>query len=271
MRLIERRIGLLFAGFLLCFLVIIGRAFWLQGVQGAELASEAISQQTETVTVPGLRGSLLDRHGNELAASEDAATIYATPYQVKNPPQAAAKLAPILGQSKAEVLESLTAESGFSYIAHKVDLGTAARVEALKLEGIGQLPDSRRTYPQGEMAGQVIGAVGSENQGLTGLEAGEESILRGSDGERRIVNDALGEPIRLETVKEASDGEDVQLTLDPVIQEKTEQVLAEVGETYAPKGATAIVVDPRNSQILAMANWPPVNPNDLSSASPKTC
>ncbi len=266
MRLTDRRIGLLFAGFLLCFLVIIGRAFWLQGVQGAQLASEAVSQQTETITVPGLRGSLLDRRGNQLASSEDAATIYATPYQVKNPPKAAAKLAPILGQDKGEVLEALTAESGFSYVAHKVDLGTAAKVEALELEGIGELPDSRRTYPQGEMAGQVIGAVGSENQGLMGLEEGKESVLKGTDGERRIVKDALGDAIRLETVKEASDGEDVQLTLDPVIQGETERVLQGVGETYAPKGATAIVVDPRNSQILAMANWPPVNPGDLSEA-----
>jgi len=266
MRLIERRIGLLFAGFLLCFLVIVGRAFWLQGVQGGALASEAISQQTETVTVPGLRGSLLDRNGKALASSEDAATIFATPYQVKNPPQAAAKLAPILELDKGEVLESLTADNGFSYVAHKVSLEQAGRIERLKLEGIGELPDSRRTYPQGEMAGQVVGAVGSENQGLTGLEAGEESALRGSDGERRIVRDALGDPIRLETVQEADDGEDVQLTLDPLIQHKTEQVLAEVGETYAPKGATAIVMDPRSSQILAMANWPPVDPNDLSSA-----
>jgi len=267
MRLVERRIGLLFGGFLLCFLVILVRAFWLQGVQGAQLASEAISQQTEVVTVPGLRGDLLDRAGNKLAASEDAATIYATPYQVKNPPQAAAKLAPILGEPKGEVLEALTVESGFSYLAHKVGLGTAAEVEALNLEGIGELPDSRRTYPQGEMAGQVIGAVGSQNQGLTGLEEGEESVLGGTDGERRIVNDALGEPIRQETVKEAEDGEDVQLTLDPVIQRETERVLAGVGETYAPTGATAIVVDPRSSQILAMANWPPVNPEDLSEIS----
>jgi cell division protein FtsI (penicillin-binding protein 3) len=267
MRLVERRIGLLFGGFLLCFLVILLRAFWLLGVQGAQLASEAISQQTEVVTVPGLRGDLLDRAGNKLAASEDAATIYATPYQVKNPPQAAAKLAPILDEPKGEVLEALTVESGFSYLAHKVGLGTAAEVEALKLEGIGELPDSRRTYPQGEMAGQVIGAVGSENQGLTGLEEGEESVLGGSDGERRIVNDALGEPIRQETVKAAEDGEDVQLTLDPVIQRETERVLAGVGETYAPTGATAIVVDPRSSQVLAMANWPPVNPEDLSEVS----
>jgi cell division protein FtsI (penicillin-binding protein 3) len=266
-RLINRRIGLLFAGFLLCFLVIICRAFWLQGVQGAQLASEASYQQTETIVVPGLRGSLLDRRGNLLATSEDAATIIATPYQVKNPPRAAAKLAPILGLKKGEVLEALTEESGFSYIAHKVDLGTAAKVEALKLEGIAELPESRRAYPQGEMAGQVIGAVGSENTGLMGLEQGEESVLKGTDGEQRIVKDALGDPIRMETAKEASDGEDIQLTLDPVIQQKTEEVLNEVGETYTPKGATAIVVDPRNSQILAMANWPPVDPADLSGAS----
>ncbi|HET7443756.1 MAG TPA: penicillin-binding protein 2 [Solirubrobacterales bacterium] len=267
MRLIERRIGLLFGAFLLCFLVIIARAFWLQGVQGSSLASQAVLQQTEKIEVPGLRGSLLDRRGGTLAASEDAATIYATPYQVKNPPQAAAKLAPILDLKKGEVLEALTEESGFSYIAHKVDLQTAARIERLKLEGIGELPDSRRTYPQGDMAGQVIGAVGSENQGLMGLELGEESVLAGEDGERQIVNDALGDPIRMETVKEASDGENIQLTLDPVIQQKTEQALARVGETYSPKGATAIVVDPRSSQILAMANWPPVDPTDLSETS----
>jgi cell division protein FtsI (penicillin-binding protein 3) len=267
MRLIERRIGLLFGLFLLCFLVVVGRAFWLQGVQGSSLASQAAYQQTEVATVFGLRGDLLDRRGNKLAASEDAATIYATPYQVENPPRAAERLAPILDQPKGEVLEALTADSGFSYVAQKVNLGTAAKVEALEIEGIGQLPDTRRTYPQGEMAGQVIGAVGTENEGLTGLEAGEEDVLGGSDGERRIVNDALGEPIRLETVKEAEDGEDIQLTLDPVIQQKTEEVLNGVGEAYSPKGATAIVVDPRSAEVLAMASWPPVNPADLSEVS----
>jgi cell division protein FtsI/penicillin-binding protein 2 len=267
MKAIERRIGILFAGFLLCFLVIVCRAFWLQGVQGAELASEAAYQQTEVVTVPGLRGSILDRHGQAIASSEDAATIYATPYQVKKPREAADKLARILDQDPNEVYESLTEDSGFSYVAKKVALPAAARIERLKLAGIGELPDTRRTYPQGEMAGQVIGAVGSENEGLTGLEEGEEDVLHGSDGERRIVNDALGEPIRLETVADADDGGDIQLTLDPAVQSKTEQVLGEVGETYAPKGATAIVVDPRSSEILAMANWPPVDPADLSSAS----
>jgi cell division protein FtsI (penicillin-binding protein 3) len=269
MRTVERRIGLLFAGFLILFLMVIGRALWLQGVQGAELASEAAYQQTDVITVPGLRGSVLDRHGNALASSEDAATIYATPYQVKNPGQTADKLATILDEDKEEVLESLTAESGFSYVAKKVDTPTAARIARLELPGIGQQPDSRRSYPQGPLAAQVIGAVGSENEGLNGLEAGEEDVLRGTDGERRIVNDALGEPIRLETVSDASDGESIQLTLDPAIEAETERALARVGETYAPKGATAIVMDPQTSQILAMANWPPFDPNDLEDASPE--
>jgi cell division protein FtsI (penicillin-binding protein 3) len=263
-RTIERRIGLLFAGFLLCFLIVAVRAVWVQGVRGPQLASEAAYQQTETIEVPGLRGGLLDRYGNPLAVSEDAATIYATPYQVKDPVPAAEKLARILDTERGELLRALTADSGFSYVAKKVDLPTAARIERLELPGIGQLPDSKRTYPQGELAAQVLGVVGDEDDGLTGLEDGEEDALAGDDGERRIVKDALGEPIRLETVSESSDGDDVRLTLDPAIQKETEAALASVGETFTPKGATAIVMDPRDSDVLAMANWPPVDPSDLS-------
>ncbi|HEX4732170.1 MAG TPA: penicillin-binding protein 2 [Solirubrobacterales bacterium] len=263
MRLIERRIGLLFAGFLVAFLLIVCRAFWLQGVEASQLSAKALSQQSQTVMVPGLRGAILDRDGTRLASSEDAATIFATPYLVKQPSKAAAKLAPILGDKKGKVLEELTSESGFVYLAKDVDLSTAAKVEKLGLEGIEQLPASRRTYPQGEMAGQVIGVVGSEGKGLTGVEAGEQSALAGEEGERRMVTDALGDVIKLENVKEAHDGEDVELTLDPVIQQKAEQALAKVGETYSPLGATAIVMDPRTSEVLAMANWPPVDPSDL--------
>lgn len=268
MRTIERRIGLLFAAFLLCFAIVAGRAFWLQGVQGAELSSEAAYQQNETVVVPGLRGSVLDRYGNPLAVSEEARTIFATPYQVVEPGKTAARIASVLGLERAEVLESITEDSGFSYIAREVDLPSAARLARLELPGIGELPDSRRAYPQGELAGQAIGAVGDEGQGLSGLELGEEGLLGGSDGERRVVKDALGEPIRLETVSEAEEGQDLRLTLDPAIEKKAEQVLAEVGETYSPQGATVIAMEPRSSELLAMANWPPVDPTELESTDP---
>src|SRR4249919_736391 len=206
MRAIERRIGLLFAGFLLCFLVIAGRAFWLQGVQGSKLASEAISQQTQSIPLPSLRGDVLDRHGNPLAASEDAATIFAVPSEVRKPALAAKELAPILDLTEGEALDDVTAETSYSPLARKVDLPTAQRIERLGLAGIGEDPDSRRTYPQGELATQVVGA---EDEGLTGLERGKNSVLEGEDGERRMVIDVKGEPIRMETAHEAEDGEDV--------------------------------------------------------------
>src|SRR3954467_731638 len=105
MRLVNQRIGLLFAAFFLCFSVVVARALWLQGVRGGALASEATSQQTETVTVPGLRGRILDRRGQELAVSEDAASVYATPYQVKDPERTASRLAPVLGLSHDDLLK----------------------------------------------------------------------------------------------------------------------------------------------------------------------
>ena len=264
MRLIERRIGLLFAGFLVAFLLIVCRAFWLQGVEASTLSSQALNQQTQTVMVPGLRGAILDRNGTRLASSEDAATIVTTPYLVKKKVKAANELGPILKQKPAQVLKVLNTESGFAYLAKDVDLSTATKIEKLGIEGIEQIPGSRRTYPQGEMAGQTIGVVSAEGQGLTGVELGENSALAGEEGERKVVTDALGDPIKLETVKEARDGEDVELTLDPGIQEATEQVLAKVGEEWSPKGATAIVMDPETSEILAMANWPPIDPGDLA-------
>jgi cell division protein FtsI (penicillin-binding protein 3) len=267
MRLVNQRIGLLFAAFFLCFSIVVARALWLQGVRGGALASEATSQQTETVTVPGLRGRILDRRGQELAVSEDAASVYATPYQVKDPERTASRLAVVLGLSRDDLLKGLTAQSGFSYLAHKVDVAAAEKVKQMNLAGIGTLPDSKRTYPQGDLAAQVLGAVGTDGQGLTGLEAGQQSVLGGSDGEEKIVKDARGEPIRLDTVKPASNGKDIKTTLDSAIQAKTEQVIAAVGQKYAAKGATAIVMDPQNDQVLAMANWPPLDLNDLSNAS----
>lgn len=268
-RIVDRRVGLLSAVFLLAFAIVIGRAVWLQGVQGASLASQALGQQTELVTVPSLRGQILDRRGSGLAVSEDAATVYATPYQVEDPQATAEALGPLVGKPDDQVLEALTAASGFSYVTRKLDLASARRVENLNLPGVGILPDSRRIYPQGTLAAQVIGAVGTDNEGLTGLEAGEEEILRGIDGERNVVHDALGEPIRLQTVLDAEDGADVQLTLDAAIQARTEQILAEVAARHQPKSATAIVMDPRNAELLAVANWPPLDPTEIGSAEPE--
>ena len=268
MRLIDRRLGLLFCFFVLLFSVALARAFWLQGVRGGELRAEAHGQQVTEVTIPGQRGRVIDRTGKVLAVSEDAADIIATPYQVKDPERTAERLHDVTGVSVADLTESLSdRSSGFAYLARKVDLDTADRVERLEIAGISTVPDSRRLYPQGELASQVIGAVGTENQGLTGLEQAEDDVLGGANGEQEVVHDALGEPLRTETVRPASIGQDVRVTLDAAIQGRTEEALAEAGEHFEAKGATAIVMDPSSGDILAMANWPGYDPTDLESAS----
>jgi cell division protein FtsI (penicillin-binding protein 3) len=265
---IERRIGLLFALFVLAFSVIVARAAWLKGVEGSALSADAKGQQTETVVVPAPRGQILDRNGTALAISEDAATIFATPYQVEDPERTAQKLAGVLDQEPEEILRALAdRDSGFAYIARKVDLPTADRIKKMDLPGIGELPDSRRVYPQGQLASQVIGSVGTENQGLTGLEAAEDDTLQGTTGERQIVRDALGKEIERDTLEQAEAGADLKLTIDAAIQGRVEQVLGDLAETYDPAGATAIVMDPQTSDVLALANYPSADPSHPESAS----
>jgi len=268
LRLIEKRVGLLFAAFALALCVVMVRATWLQTIKGGEYSADARSQQIATVTVPGIRGSILDRRGNALAVSEEAATIYATPYQVRDPSKTARELAAVLDAPAAGILESLTASSGFEYVAEKVDLVTARRVEKLGLDGIGVLPDSRRVYPQEEDAGRLIGAVGDDGHGLFGLEQAEDSVLVGTDGEVAVTRDALGQEISRDVVTGAAAGHDVQLTIDGRIQSYTEKVLGQIGRDYMPEDATAIVMDPTDGDVLAMASWPSVDPGDLSDADP---
>jgi cell division protein FtsI/penicillin-binding protein 2 len=269
--LIDRRVGLLFAAFVVLLGLVLIRAIWVQGVTGGRLSAEAQSQQTEMVEVPGSRGTIYDRAGRELAVSEDAATVFATPYQVEDPPATAHKLGKVLGNpDQDEILETISEPgSGFAYIARKVDLVEAEKISELDLPGIGLLPDSRRIYPQGELAGQVIGTVGVDNQGLTGLEASEDELLHGTDGEREVTRDALGDELERDTVAAAATGADLELTLDASLQAETERVLAGVGEAFDPDGATAIVMDPRTSEVLAMANWPGVDPSDPGDADPE--
>jgi cell division protein FtsI/penicillin-binding protein 2 len=268
MRLIDRRLGLIFCGFVLLFSVALARAAWLQGVKGSELRADARTQQVTTVAVPGERGRVIDRNGHVLAVSEDAATIVATPYQLKDPEATAERLARILPVGRSEIADALDdPESGFAYVAKKVSLDEADRVEKLDIEGISTLPDSRRLYPQGTLAAQVIGAVDAENQGLTGLEESQDDVLGGDFGEEEVIHDARGAPIRFETTKQASIGQDLRLTIDAAIQDKAEEAVEEAGEAYSASGASAVVMDPRTGDVLAMANWPGYDPAELEDAS----
>jgi cell division protein FtsI/penicillin-binding protein 2 len=267
MRLVDRRIGLLFGLILLSLCLIAFRALWLETVNGSSLRHRALSQQIEDMTMSAKRGSILDRNGNPLAVSEDSATIYADPLLIKNPAQVAYRLSAVLGLPADALLRKLADRSrGFVYLARKADISKSHAVEKLNIHGVGTLVEPRRRYPQGSLASQVLGNVGTDNYGLSGLESKFDKTLHGVDGEQQVVKDALGRPVSIVVKKQAQPGEDLKLTVDAAIQERVEAVLAGVGQTYQPKGATALVMDPRNGSILALANWPRIDANDPGGA-----
>jgi cell division protein FtsI (penicillin-binding protein 3) len=266
-KLVDRRIALLFAVFagLLTFAAL--RAAYLGTIEAPKLKRAAISQQVAVVGVPARRGTITDRHGVDLAVSEPAVDVAADPLILKQPLAVAQRLAPILGQPEGTVLEKLTdRRRGFVYLQRTFPSSRARAIEKLNVEGIELIPASRRIYPQRFLASQLLGFVGIDGQGLSGLEYSENRELAGHDGQRRIVKDALGQPISLRDEHAMRAGHDLQLTLDSSIQDRTEKVLAEVGQTSSPKGAMALVMDPRTGELLAIANWPKVDANDPSGA-----
>jgi cell division protein FtsI (penicillin-binding protein 3) len=264
---VDRRVGLLFALFLVLLGLAALRATWIGTVRAGDLADRAVSQQIEDLTVNARRGTISDRNGIELAVSEDSVTVFAHPVLIDDPARVAARLAPLVGRTESELLEKLSdKDSTFVYLRRKMDATLGQRIEDLGIEGIGTVVEPKRTYPQGHLASQVLGMVGTDNTGLAGLEYSRDDQLHGKDGKRRLVKDALGEPISMVEVERSEPGEDLQLTLDARIQERTEAVLAEVGQTYTPEGATAVVMDPRSGAILALANWPRVDANNPDGA-----
>ena len=247
-------------------LIAASRAAWLGAVKGESLQAVASTQQVEVLKVPGGRGAITDRNGIELAVSEPADDIAATPYLIKKPLSVARRLAPLLDTTEGKLLSKFEQKGGFVYLVRNLPGTTSAKIKKLDIPGLQFIPSSRREYPRKWMASQVLGWVGTDGDGLGGLEYAKDAILRGSDGERRIVKDALGEPIVLQETKRAERGQDLRLTLDAELQSKVENVLAEVGVKWRPKGATALVMDPYSNTVLALANWPRVDANDRAGA-----
>jgi cell division protein FtsI/penicillin-binding protein 2 len=267
--LIQRRIGLLFAAFLLLLLFAGLRAMYLGTIKAGSLRNAAVTQQDQRVTVPARRGEIFDRRGTELAVTEPAEDVSATPYLVKDPGGVAKKIAPLLRKPEAEILKSLTRrDTGFVYLARGLPSTQARKVHKLGIAGLAFEPANRRVYPREWLASQVIGTVGTDGKGLSGLEYAYDKRLHGVDGKRHIIRDALGKPISVRDPVPARPGSRIELAIDATIQDKTEEVLAELGQKFRPKGATAVVMDPRNGEVVALANWPRVDANDVGGAPP---
>src|SRR5256885_4262650 len=164
MRLVDRRIGLLFGLFLISLCLIALRTLWLDTVQAGSLRHRALSQQSEDLTVSAKRGAILDRNRQPLAVSEDSASVYADPMLIKNPDKVAYQLSAVLGLPIDDLLKKLADRTkGFVYLARKVDISKGHAIDKMKILGIGTLTEPRRRYPQGWLASQVLGTVGTDN------------------------------------------------------------------------------------------------------------
>jgi cell division protein FtsI/penicillin-binding protein 2 len=267
--LVQRRIGGLFGLFFILLVLAGGRTLYLAALKGGSLRKAAATQQLTAEAVPAQRGAITDRNGIDLAVSEPAQDISATPYLVKDPLVAAQKLAPLLGVAQPQLLRELSERSGFVYLKRALPAKQAHAVMALKIAGIDGAPVMHRVYPRGDLAAQVLGVVGTEGNGLSGLEYSRNALLHGHAGQRHVVSDAIGQPVSITETHPEVAGAPISLTLDANIQQRTEDVLGAVGKVFSPKDATAIVMDPRSGAILAMANWPQVNANDPSASSPE--
>jgi cell division protein FtsI (penicillin-binding protein 3)/stage V sporulation protein D (sporulation-specific penicillin-binding protein) len=265
--LVERRIGLLFA-FFLCLILLAGlRSLQLGTLQGGKLARAATSQQVSEPVVPARRGTIVDRHGTELAVSQAADDISANPKFITDPVKSAAQLAPLLDVKEDVVLKQLSRrDTGFVYLGRHVPADAADKIRQLEIPGIDFTPGQRRTYPRDFLASQVLGGVNMAGEGYAGVEYSLDSKLHGADGQRRIVRDGVGDDVQVRDIKRAQPGKEVELALDANIQGNVESVLGGIGKTYRPKGATAIVTNPQTGEILALANWPQINANDPSAA-----
>ena len=263
MRLIDRRVGLVFAVFLLGLGLAATKALWLGVVRASTLKSAATVQQEQTLTVPARRGSITDRSGEELAVSQPAMSVAATPYLIHDPLAVSKRIAGLLDRDPQDVLADLSKKkTGFVWLGRKLPMERAKQLQKMHIEGLDFVDEATRVYPRKFVASQLLGFVGTDNTGLSGLEARHDETLSGTDGKRLLVKDALGQAIKLDDEQPPEQGKDLALTIDDRIQEETEKVLAEVGAKYKPaKGATAIVMDPHDSQLLAVANWPRIDAN----------
>ncbi|HEX8960422.1 MAG TPA: penicillin-binding protein [Geobacteraceae bacterium] len=255
-----RLIGGLFAFF---FVITSARAFYLQVFKRDELVKLAEKQHQKIVPLTPARGAIYDRNNAPLAVSVEMDSCYAEPRNIDNIAEAAARLAPLISMTKEEVRRKLSGNKGFAWLARRITPDLAQRIRALDIDGIGFVKESKRFYPNSEMAGAVIGFTGLDPEGLDGIELKYDSTILGSTGYLVTERDALGRDIAPKgtVIKKASRGQNVVLTLDKNIQYVAEKELAAAVESSRAKGGIALVMEPQTGRVLAMANYPFFNPN----------
>lgn len=266
-RVAPMRAKLLFYGCaaIACFLV--WRLYEVQVVHGAAYARQALAQRSGTVDVFARRGSILDRNGNVLVRSMPSESVYVVPHDLTDPDGVAAKLTKIVGKLDPAVVSAMRDKHlWFVWIARKVPHEQAERVRALDIPGVSLKGEDSglRVDTSGRLASTVLGFVGTDENGLDGVEYAYDNLLRGHSGSVSLETDEFGRPIPFgheRTVVAAQPGDNVELTIDSYLQFAAERALAaQVREFHALDG-TAIVMDPWTGEVLALANVPDFDPN----------
>jgi cell division protein FtsI (penicillin-binding protein 3) len=248
------------------------RLVYLQVGRHADMRARAERQQLRTVETTAKRGDILDRDGRVLAYSVDADSIYAVPTEISDPDAAARALCGVLEgcgpRERAALADRIRRGRAFAYVRRQVSPDQARRVAALELEGIGFMKENRRFYPNKDLAAHVLGYVGIDNTGLNGLEASYDALIKGRPGTVLIQTDARRHAFsRIE--RPPTTGATIELTIDQYLQHVAERELRAGVEENRAAGGTAVVMDPRNGEILALANWPSFNPNAYRDSRPE--
>jgi cell division protein FtsI (penicillin-binding protein 3) len=264
-RVVNSRIRLLLLGIVVTFGVLLAREAWIATVRAASLSSFAQAQTKATVVLPAGRGTIFDAMGTPLALGEQATTVYVDPHEITRRHAEAVTAARVLGLKVGAVYGALgTRDTHFVYIARKASPKLASELAGKKLPGFHFYGEERRSYPQGSLASQVLGYAGVDNRGLSGLELELDPELTGSPGSQTVIRDPIGRPIAIQSVVPAREGKAAFLTLDHTIQANAEQVLRATVARWRAKSATAIVLDPKTGDVLAMAMQPGYDANQVA-------
>lgn len=269
-----RRLSVVLACYLLLSVLVAGRLVSVQ-VVSADTFRDLAAQQTEReVELPARRGKIYDREGQPLAMSLSAATVYANPpvleEQQLDPVAVAGELAPLLDKSVDELSRLLTKDAPFAFLARQAPREVGEQIQEMGLAGVGVVEEPTRTYPAGRLAAEVLGFAGVDNTGLSGLEQAYDERLSGEPGTLRLEQAPGGVRISAapRTVRPATPGSDLVLTLDRHLQHIAEQSLEDAVAEYGAKGGSAVALDVGSGEVLAMASAPGYEQSEIGSASP---
>lgn len=265
------RLYIIIGIFAIFFAAIFLRAFQLQILENDKLKKLALRQHRKTVNIQSKRGDIYDRNLKELAISIEVDSIYAQPGKVESPRVVSKALAPLLQMDKDELEKKLKSSGNFVWLKRQVDLNEEQRKIVAEFDGIGITKESRRYYPNRQLASNVIGFTGLDANGLEGVELHYDEMLKGVSRKFVSDKDAAGRLLVFEDLEKTVpvQGMVVELTVDKAIQYIAEKALKKAVDSSGAKGGTALVMDPSTGEILAMASVPTFDPNDFNTSTPK--